>query len=584
MLKVFAKVEDFGLNTKFIDIYKKVSESTDRLLLVKKDFRFVNVDETLQEDSMLEFFTIRDKKARKAYENTVVFLFNIAFSKTMNTFYPDFKTNIMENVDVFKKLDKLSSTKIDSRKLSENSARFYNSSYVEFSTGNGLYISIDKKIKITKEFVTALKEDMQEVINSKKKIIELKEDANWCLEFFKASGMKDREILFKYRGNSNESIYVLEDFLGYFVGGVVLDLESIYAFDLMEYKDGFIILIPHYTKPDELPYFKPTDKIFDRLMKDTLWGQKLNMSDIGSLNECITLGNSTELLLMAEATMEKNIGDIAQEIAKRDKVKLVMIAGPSSSGKTTFSYRLSSQLLANGFVPHPVAVDNYFKDRAETPKDEQGNYDFESLRAIDVEKLNEDIARLLEGESVQMPRFNFKTGQREQVEILKLGKEDILVIEGIHCLNDELLYKLPKEFKYKIYISALTQLNIDANNRINTTDGRLLRRMVRDSENRGINATSTLEMWNSVRKGEDENIFPYQESADVVFNSALIYELAILKPYAQNLLYSVLQESKEYDEAKRLLDFLDYFLVIPSENVLRNSILREFIGGSIFNV
>jgi uridine kinase len=262
-----------------------------------------------------------------------------------------------------------------------------------------------------------------------------------------------------------------------------------------------------------------------------------------------------------------------------------MIAGPSSSGKTTFSYRLSVQLKAHGLKPHPIAVDNYFVDRERTPKDEQGNYNFETLKAIDLEQFNKDMTDLLNGKTVDIPEFNFVSGKREyKGNYLTLGPEDILVIEGIHGLNDALSYSLPRESKFKIYISALTQLNIDEHNRIPTTDGRLIRRMVRDARTRGASAQKTISMWPSVRRGEDENIFPFQEDADIMFNSALIYELAVLKQYAEPILFGIDRNCAEYIEAKRLLKFLDYFIGTPSEMVPQNSILKEFIGGSCFKV
>ena len=262
-----------------------------------------------------------------------------------------------------------------------------------------------------------------------------------------------------------------------------------------------------------------------------------------------------------------------------------MIAGPSSSGKTTFSHRLSIQLSALGLKPHPIAVDDYFVNRVNSPRDEEGNYDYEALECIDTKQFNEDMTALLAGKRVQLPRYNFVSGEREyKGDYLQLGEEDILVIEGIHCLNDKLSYSLPKESKFKIYISALTQLNIDEHNRIPTTDGRLIRRMIRDSRTRGSSAQDTIRMWDSVRRGEERNIFPFQEEADVMFNSALLYELAILTPYEEPILYSVPRDSEEYPEAKRLLKFLDYFLGVSSERIPQNSILREFVGGSCFRV
>ncbi|HBY70663.1 MAG TPA: nucleoside kinase, partial [Lachnospiraceae bacterium] len=304
-----------------------------------------------------------------------------------------------------------------------------------------------------------------------------------------------------------------------------------------------------------------------------------------ALNDAISQGKMNELILVQEALQEKKISDIAQSIAKESDKKFIMIAGPSSSGKTTFSHRLSIQLKAHGRKPHPIAIDNYFVEREKTPKDEHGNYNFESLYAIDLEQFNEDMTKLMNGQEVDLPYFNFISGKREYKEsYLKLGPEDILVIEGIHGLNDELSYSLPRESKYKIYISALTQLNIDEHNRIPTTDGRLIRRMVRDARTRGASAQATIAMWPSVRRGEEENIFPFQEDVDTMFNSALIYELSVLKQYAEPILFGVDRNSKEYVEAKRLLKFLDYFIGAPSEAVPSNSILKEFVGGSCFNV
>lgn len=311
----------------------------------------------------------------------------------------------------------------------------------------------------------------------------------------------------------------------------------------------------------------------------------MEIETVADLNDKICEGDLAEMILVQEARQERRIAEIAGDIVRRGNVKFVMIAGPSSSGKTTFSHRLAIQLKTHGLVPHPIAVDDYFVDRDKTPLDEEGNYNFECLEAIDVEKFNQDMADLLAGKRVEMPRFNFKTGLREyKGDYLQLGPEDILVIEGIHGLNDRLSHSLPLKSKYKIYISALTSLNVDDHNRIATTDGRLIRRMVRDARTRGASATHTLRMWSSVRRGEEENIFPFQESADAMFNSALIYELAVLKQFAEPLLYSVGKDQPEYFEAKRLLKFLEYFLGVSSENLPNNSIVREFVGGSCFRV
>ena len=313
--------------------------------------------------------------------------------------------------------------------------------------------------------------------------------------------------------------------------------------------------------------------------------RNLGVSTVAGLNEMICKGKGQEMMLIAESWQEKEIADIASMIADKPSVKFVMIAGPSSSGKTTFSHRLSIQLMARGKTPHAIALDDYFVDRELTPLDENGNLNFECLEALDVEQFNKDMTDLLKGKTVNMPSFNFKTGKREyKDDYLTLGSDDILVIEGIHGLNDKLSYSLDKDSKFKIYISALTQINLDEHNRISTTDGRLIRRIVRDSRTRGSSARDTIAMWESVRAGEENNIFPFQESADAMFNSSLVFELSVLKMYVQPQLFAIKPDEPTYYEAKRLLKFLDYFVGIPSEVINNNSIIREFIGGSCFKV
>ena len=346
-----------------------------------------------------------------------------------------------------------------------------------------------------------------------------------------------------------------------------------------------MLCFPTRMDPDTVPEFAPVEKLFHVQNNSLKWGDSLDIFSVGDLNDKVVSGHTKELIMIQEAYHEKQIAGIAETIASHPEKKLVMIAGPSSSGKTTFSHRLSTQLSVYGLKPHPIPVDDYFVNREQTPKDENGNYNFECLEAIDRKQFNEDMTRLLAGERVELPTFNFKTGKREyKGKYKQLGKNDILVIEGIHGLNDELSYSLPGESKFKIYISALTQLNVDEHNRIPTTDGRLIRRMVRDARTRGTSASETIAMWPSVRRGEENHIFPYQESADVMFNSALIYELAVLKIYAEPLLFGIDKNAPEYVEAKRLLKFLDYFVPIPADNIPNNSLVREFIGGSCFEV
>ena len=402
---------------------------------------------------------------------------------------------------------------------------------------------------------------------------------------FREYRMYDKEQLVRYRRASRVNIYNLMTFEDYFYGYMAPDTSWLTCFDLRLYEDGFVLLFPSMQEPESLPEFSPSKKIW-QVQKDSMeWGARLGIPTVGALNDYIVQNDVKSLIMVQEAFHEKKIAEMAGMIAASPEKKIVLIAGPSSSGKTTFSHRLSTQLAVYGLHPHPIAADDYFVAREETPKDEDGKYDFERIEAIDIEQLNEDMTALLRGEMVELPSFNFKTGKREyKGRFKKLEKNDILIIEGIHGLNDKLTYALPRESKFRIYISALTQLNIDEHNRIPTTDGRLLRRIVRDARTRGTSAKATIAMWDSVRRGEENHIFPYQENADVMFNSALIYELAVLKQYAEPLLFSIGPEEDEYEEAKRLLKFLDYFLPIPGDAIPNNSLIREFIGGGCFDL
>ncbi len=406
-----------------------------------------------------------------------------------------------------------------------------------------------------------------------------------AIEIFRHHRMYEKERLFRYRRVSRVNLYSIGGFEDYYYGYMVQNTGYLKYFDLILYRDGMMLLLPEQKNPEQVAEFHDREKLFEVLDETESWGRQLEVPTVGALDDVICKGKASELILMQEALMEKKIGDIAEQIASRPDKKIVMIAGPSSSGKTTFSHRLSIQLKAKGLKPHPIAVDNYFVNRVDSPRDENGNYNYEVLECLDVALFNQNMTDLLAGKTVEMPEYNFVKGQREyHGDFLTLGPDDVLVIEGIHCLNEKLSYALPRKNKFKIYISALTQLNIDEHNRIPTTDGRLLRRIVRDARTRGASAQDTIRMWPSVRRGEEENIFPYQEDADVMFNSALVYELSVLKQYAEPVLFSVPRDSAEYVEAKRLLKFLDYFLGVSSEEIPHNSLIREFIGGSCFKV
>lgn len=456
---------------------------------------------------------------------------------------------------------------------------------IHFSLGSGYYCTVDGDVTPDESFLEKVSARMQELAGEALPIRKRSIHTAEAVERFHRHGMYDKEKLFEFRRVSKVNIYSINEFEDYYYGYMVPDTGCLKYFSLIPYDGGFVLQMPEREEPEKVAPFEPLPKLFHVLRESVKWGDLQEIDTVGALNEMITRYDMREVVLVQEAYQERRIGEIAKQIAERKNVKFVLVAGPSSSGKTTFSHRLAIQLRVNGFRPHPIAVDNYFVDREHTPRDKDGNYNFESLEAIDIRLFNEDMGRLLNGEEVFLPVFNFKTGKREyERHPKKLGDNDVLIIEGIHCLNPRLSEMLNDENKFKIYISALTQLNIDEHNRIPSTDGRLIRRLVRDARTRGASATRTIAMWPSVRRGEEENIFPYQEEADVMFNSSLLYELAVLKQYVEPLLFGVERDSKEYLEAKRLLKFFDYFVGIGSENVPTNSLLREFIGGGCFRV
>lgn len=455
---------------------------------------------------------------------------------------------------------------------------------VDYTLGGGFYCYPKGDLELTAELLDKVKAKMQEytarVIPIQKSSVST-EDA---IRLFHSYGLYSKEELMKYRMTSRVNLYSIGKFQDYFYGYMVMDTSYIKLYDLRLYGTGFILLLPTLESPDKLPEFKPMDKLYEVQKHSSRWAERIGASNIGHLNDMIVQGRTDSLILMQEALFEKQIGNIAMRIATEHK-RIVLIAGPSSSGKTTFSKRLAIQLGALGYTTHAISTDNYFRNRCEAPIGENGKPDFESIECVDLKQFNQDMKDLLNGKTVQLPHFNFITGEREyKGEFLKLGPDDVLVIEGIHCLNDRLSESLSDSEKFRIYISALTQLNVDEHNRIPTTDGRLLRRMVRDNRTRGYSALKTIAAWPSVRLGEERNIFPFQERADIMVNSSMIYELPVLKIYAQPLLFQIPREAEEYQEAKRLLKFLDYVLPISSERIPQNSIVREFIGGSCFDV
>ena len=518
------------------------------ILLVNRNGKLCELHKALDRDCTLKMITVEEKPGMQTYERSVVFLM-------LKAFYDVVRKENVERVSV------------------------------EYSISHALFIRAKGTFTLGQELLNQVEGRMRAISEQAVPIRKESINTDDAVELFRKTQMYDKAQLLSFRINSHVNIYFLDEFSDYFYGYMVPDTGYLKCFGLQLFESGFVLRLPDQKNPSQLGAFHPSMKVFRELYDATLRSEALHISNVAEMNGVISQGNATHMILAHEAMMEKKIGDIAGEIAARKDVRFVMIAGPSSSGKTTFSHRLSTQLLACGLHPHAIATDNYFKNRSETPLDQNGQYDFESLGAMDVEQFNADMTRLLRGETVEIPQFNFKKGVREyNGDYLTLGAQDVLVIEGIHCLNDQLSYSLPKESKYKIYISCLTTLNVDDHNYIPTTDARLLRRIERDARTRGYSARATIQMWPSVRRGEENNIFPFQDSADMIFNSALIYEIALLKPHVEPLLFGVPKDCEEYIEAKRLLKFLNYFLPIPADDVPKTSLMREFIGGGCYKV
>lgn len=539
-------VREYPVNTSLLDIAKDYQKDYEYdIILAYVDGKLRELFKKVDKDCTVQFITTAQNAGHKTYTRGMILVL-------LKAFYAEFSGNV--------------------KKVS-----------VEYSLGNSLYFDYEGTSILTKERLDAVKLRMKRLVDKNIQIHKRSIGTDDAIDLFSHYKMYDKEKLFKYRRVSKANIYNLDGFEDYYYGYMPPSTGMLRYFDLSLYEDGFVLVLPRMKNPTTVEPFIPRKKLYVTLKESNQWAKMMEVENVGALNDLISQGKLNDLILVQEALMEKKISDIAEAIKRAEDRKLIMIAGPSSSGKTTFSHRLSIQLKAHGLNPYPIAVDNYFVDREKTPRDEFGNYNFESLYAIDLEGFNRDMTDLLNGKAVDIPVFNFIAGTREyKNQPINIGKDGILVIEGIHCLNDALSYSLPRESKYKIYISALTQLNIDEHNRIPTTDGRLLRRMVRDARTRGTSASKTISMWPSVRRGEEENIFPFQEDADIMFNSALIYELAVLKLYAEPLLFGVDRNSEEYIEAKRLLKFLDYFIGAPSDAVPKNSILKEFVGGSCF--
>ncbi len=452
---------------------------------------------------------------------------------------------------------------------------------IEQFLGNGLYAEFQGEKNLGYSDINKIKKTMRKIIDKDLPIRRETVSYEEALDLFEKNGHYDKIRLYKTLNREKIQVYRVGDYVNSFHGYIAPSTGYVKHFDLKYYHPGVIILFPTGDSKNTIPEFKEQKKLAKVFDEASRWADILDLGFVGSLNEKIQSGEIEEVIKVNEALHEKKIANIADLICEDDNIKVILIAGPSSSGKTTFSKRLAVHLTVNGKRPITISLDDYFVDREKTPLNDKGEYDFESIDAIDLKLLNEDLLKLLEGEEIELPRFNFITGKREMSGIrVKLDKDHPIILEGIHGLNPRLTTYIPEKNKFKIYVSALTQLNIDAHNRISTTDTRLIRRMVRDNKFRGNDVFRTFQMWKGVVEGEGINIFPYQEEADIMFNSALVYELSVLKKYAVPLLEKVDNTSPYYSESKRLLKFLKYFVPIEDERAIPgNSILREFIGG-----
>ncbi len=456
---------------------------------------------------------------------------------------------------------------------------------VEHFISNGIFCRISNKdIVITPQVVATIKDKMQDIIDNNYPIIREEVPTSQAVRIFRQQLLKDKTELMETRGRLYTSIYYLDGVPNYFYGTLAPSTNCLKVFGLECYRDGMLLRTPNRNNPSELSPMIPQNKLFHVFSEHKHWGKIMEVSDIGRLNKIVDEKNAGTLIKVSEALHEKKISQIADKIkSKRKKIKVILIAGPSSSGKTTFGKRLSIQLLVNGIKPVNLSLDNYFVNRIDTPKDEKGEYDFESIKALDVDTFTKNILQLLDGEEIEIPKFSFETGQRYyDGEKLKINKNNVIIVEGIHGLNPLLTKMLPSESLFKIFISALTSISIDNNNLINPTDNRLIRRMVRDYKYRNYSALETLKRWESVLAGEQKHIVPYQEEADAMFNSALIYELGALKQQAEPLLQEVVGLYPEHSKALRLLKFFSYVKAVPTREIPMTSILREFLGGSSF--
>ncbi len=535
-----------------VDYEQKVSEVLKKEIEKNKyevigciyNNEYKNLDTKIKEDAKIQLIDTSSKEGMKIYRRTLVYI----MGKALETLYPKEKIT------------------------------------VEYQLGNAMFCKCDN-LPITKEFIKNLKEKMKEIIDADLEIKKVEMTKAEAQKFYEETNTSKGRLQYDFKENDIIYMYYCQEYYNYCYGVLANRTGVIQKFDVVPYEEGFLIRYPSSKKPTELPEFKETKKLAWALEEFEKIHSVLDVNTVYKLNKAIAEDRIKDVIMLAEALHEKKIANIADDIANRKNVKMVLIAGPSSSGKTTFAQRLGIQLRLNGLKPVTISVDNYFVERQDTPRDENGEYNFECIEAIDLKLFNEHLVKLLNGEEIEMPEFDFHVGtKRYNGKKLKLASDEILVIEGIHCLNDKLTSQIAKEQKYKIYISALTVLNMDRYNRISTTDTRLIRRIVRDYQFRGYSAIHTLNTWHKVTGGEEKNIFPFQEDADKIFNTSLIYELSALKEIAMRLLQEISRDYKEYAEAQRLINMLKYFKPIPNEYVPNNSLLKEFLGGGTFDL
>ena len=523
---------------------KEINENKYEVIgcLYNNDYR--NLETEVEEGARIELIDISSKEGMKIYVRTIVYIMGKAFENLYN------REKIM----------------------------------VEYQLGNAMYCKCDN-IQITDEFITKLKNEMQKIIEKDEKITKVEMTRKEAEKFYEENNSSRGRLQFDLKGNKPIYMYYCGNYYNYCYGTLANRTGIIKIFDVIKYGDGFLIRYPSSKEPTKMPEFHETKKLAWALEEFEKIHSVLDVLTVYKLNKAIEEDRIKDVIMLAEALHEKKIANIADDIEKRKNVKMVLIAGPSSSGKTTFAQRLGIQLRLNGLKPVTISVDNYFVERQDTPRDENGEYNFECIEAIDLKLFNEHLVKLLNGEEIEVPEFDFNVGtKRYNGKKMRLAEDEILVIEGIHCLNDKLTSQISKDQKYKIYISALTVLNMDRYNRISTTDTRLIRRIVRDYQFRGYSALHTLNTWHKVTEGEEKNIFPYQELANTIFNTSLIYELNALKPIAMPLLQEITDEYREYAEAQRLINILKYFREVPKSYVPNNSLLKEFLGGGTFDL